>query len=428
MATECTFSPLFGLWKPQNHLKHLYYGAGCVDKYLVSVLPSPSSKVFIITGASIATQTPLIRNLEALLGDSHAGTYAGIKQHGQEDGVNEATELVTQIHDIDTLLSVGGGSPIDSAKTISFRIHEKTGSFLTHIAIPTTLSAAECTAGGGFTRPDGQKVGFMHPGMGVAAIFYDASFARLTPRRLWLATGMRAVDHAVETMYHPNASEMPWKALAVWALATLAEHLPRASEVHGTEDADPQVTTMLQLAAFASSGLRGSNFRGGMGLSHSLGNALGSPYGIPREFTAFSCTTPTPEPTPRTPIPDHQSLRAQRVVYIYRLHRRDFVCNGETSCLTLASVIRHHALTSENAAQQIARLLPAMGGQRRRGHDQADALEVAQRVEDLVKELGLAQRTLSERGLDLEQVDIIANRAANGSPSKEVVRLVQGLF
>ena len=289
MATECTVSPLFGLWKPQDHLKHLYYGSGCVDKYLISVLSSPSSKVFIISGTSIAIKTPLIQQLESLLGDHHAGTYTGIKQHGQADGVEEATELVSQRPYIDTILSVGGGSPIDSAKTISFRIHERTGQFLTHIAIPTTLSAAECTAGGGFTRLDGTKIGFMHPGMGVSAIFYDAAIARFTPQRLWLATGMRAVDHAVETMYHPNASEVPWKALACWSLAALAEGLPSAKELHGSEsEAADDVTTKLQLAAFASSGLRGSNFRGGMGLSHSLGHALGSPYGIPRESTTSS--------------------------------------------------------------------------------------------------------------------------------------------
>lgn len=286
MPIECTASPLFGLWAPQHHLKHLFYGIGCVDKHLLSILPSPASKVFIITGSSIFTKTPLIRQLQALLGDHHVGTFAEIKQHGQASDVDKATAIVTGTLSVDTLISVGGGSPIDSAKTICYRIHQTTGNFLTHITIPTTLSAAECTVGGGFTRADGIKVGFMHPSMGVSAIFYDASFARYTPQRLWLATGMRAIDHAVETMYHPNASEMPWKALACWALEGLTKGLPVARQSHGTAGAD-DVTTKLQLAAFASSGFRGSNFGGGMGLSHSLGHALGSPYGIPRKYCSW---------------------------------------------------------------------------------------------------------------------------------------------
>lgn len=297
MAIECTDSPLSGLWRPQDHLKYLHYGSGCVERHLLSVIPSPTSRVFIITGSSLITKTPAISHLEDLLGDLHAGTYADIKQHGLAEGVDEATRLVNQDEGIDTVVSVGGGSPIDSAKMVCFRIHESAGGrTLMHIAIPTTLSAAECTAGGGFTRSDGTKLGFMHPSMGVGAIFYDASFARHTPKRLWLSTGMRAVDHAVETVYHPNASEVPWKALAQWALTVLAECLPAAADgVHGSDAAD-DVTTKLQLAAFASSGLRGSNFRGGMGLSHALGHALGSPYGIPRKSTHLLLTYHTRHP------------------------------------------------------------------------------------------------------------------------------------
>ncbi|KAJ4327800.1 hypothetical protein N0V84_001762 [Fusarium piperis] len=382
MAIECTDSPLSGLWRPQDHLKYLHYGSGCVERHLLSVIPSPTSKVFIITGSSMATKTPAIRNLEELLGELHAGTYSDIKQHGQAEGVDEATRLVNQDEGIDTVVSVGGGSPIDSAKMVCFRIHESAGRTLTHIAIPTTLSAAECTAGGGFTRSDGTKLGFMHPSMGVGAIFYDASFARHTPKRLWLSTGMRAVDHAVETVYHPNASEVPWKALAQWALTALAQCLPAADGIHGSDAAD-DVTTKLQLAAFASSGLRGSNFRGGMGLSHALGHALGSPYGIP---------------------------------------------HGETSCLTLGPVLRHKAETDEAAAQQIARLLPALGGNRRGGDARCEAIEVAQRVEALVRELGLEQPSLSERGVGRDQVAVIASRASGGEPSNEVLALVESLF
>ena len=282
MSVETTSSPLFGLWQPQSHLEHLYYGPSCVQKHLLSTLPSPSSRAFIITGESIATKTPLVKQLASLLGIHHAGTFSNIKQHGPVADVDKATELVARDPSIDTLISVGGGSPIDAAKTISFRTNEKAGHYLVHVTIPTTLSAAECTAGGGYTKADGVKTGFMAPEMGVKAIFYDPDFVRYTPKRLWLATGMRAVDHAVETFYHPYATEMPWKALAIWALGVLFEDLPKAKESHPS---DEDVMTRLMLAAFASSGLRGGNFKGGMGLSHSLGYALGSPYGIPRKFT-----------------------------------------------------------------------------------------------------------------------------------------------
>ena len=281
MAVEATSSPFSGLWQPQSHLKSLYYGPSCVRRYLLGVLPSPSSRAFIITGHSIATKTPLIQELETYLGTHHAGTFSHIKQHGPVAEVDQATDEIASDPSIDTIISIGGGSPIDAAKTISFRMNEKTGHYLTHLAIPTTLSAAECTAGGGYTKADGVKTGFMAPGMGISVIFYDPTYARYTPTQLWLATGMRAVDHAVETFYHPYASEMPWKALSMWALTILFECLPKAKLSHPN---DEDVTTRLMLAAFASSGLRGKNVKGGMGLSHSLGHALGSPYGIPRKY------------------------------------------------------------------------------------------------------------------------------------------------
>ena len=74
--------------------------------------------------------------------------------------LDEATELVLKDESIDTIISVGGGSPIDSAKAISYRLNEKKkGKFLHHITIPTTLSAAECTLGAGYTNEEGMKTG-----------------------------------------------------------------------------------------------------------------------------------------------------------------------------------------------------------------------------------------------------------------------------
>lgn len=161
--------------------------------------PSDSSigNVFIITGSTLNNKTPLIRHLETLLGQRHAGTFADIKQHGHMNQVDAAIEqLINANSKVSTIISVGGGYPIDSAKTLSHRFNERYGFFLTHFTIPITLRAAECTAGGGYTGRDGTKIGFMSPGLGVAVVFYDAEFTRYTPLPLLLSTGIRAVDHA----------------------------------------------------------------------------------------------------------------------------------------------------------------------------------------------------------------------------------------
>jgi 3-oxoacid CoA-transferase len=58
----------------------------------------------------------------------------------------------------DVLISVGGGSPIDSAKAIAYFFHEETGEWIPSIAVPTTLSVAETTQNAGFTTDEGHKM------------------------------------------------------------------------------------------------------------------------------------------------------------------------------------------------------------------------------------------------------------------------------
>lgn len=158
-AVDSSQNPLRGLWKP-THLQRLYYGPNSVKEYLLECLPTETSKAFVLTGTSLANKTSLIKQVEEQLGKRHASTFSRIGQHAPVKELDEATELVMKDETIDTIISVGGGSPIDSAKAISYRLNEKKkGKFLYHITIPTTLSAAECTLGAGYTNEDGMKTG-----------------------------------------------------------------------------------------------------------------------------------------------------------------------------------------------------------------------------------------------------------------------------
>lgn len=377
MSTAHTDTLAAGLWKPRS-LDALHYGPHCVEQNLLSCLPAENSKAFIITGASLA-KTPLVAQLEKLLGSKHhAGTFSNIKQHAPVAQLDEATEKVAQDANIDTLISLGGGSPIDSAKAISSRQHDKTGKYLYHIAIPTTLSAAECTQLAGYTKEDGTKTGLADPKIAVSAIFYDPAFAAHTPLKLWLATGMRAMDHAVELIYHPSASEVPCKAIALQALQWLFEYLPKAKESHPNNE---DVTTRLFLAAYASLGFIGLNISGGLGLSHSLGYALGSPYGIP---------------------------------------------HGETSCLTLGHVVKLKARMSDKDAASCARILPFVSGGASTGDDVKDADKVGDAILDLVEKLNL-KTTLTEKGVGKDQVDIIVQRATGGKADEKTAGAVKTL-
>src|ERR1700722_4610909 len=111
-----------GTWIPTS-LRALHYGPGSVEKYLISLLPSPKSKAFIVTGNSLATKTTLIRDVEALLkgkkvrsrgggvtepfSEHHAATFSKIGQHAPVAQLDEASELVLRDPDIDTVISIG---------------------------------------------------------------------------------------------------------------------------------------------------------------------------------------------------------------------------------------------------------------------------------------------------------------------------------
>jgi len=86
-----------------------------------------------------------------------------------------------------------------------------------------------------------------------------------TPLRLWLSSGMRALDHAIEMLYNPLTSETPHRLLSLSVTHELFRLLPQSKE--DPENAD--LRQRLQVAAFGS--LFSISFRGGLGLSHSMG-------------------------------------------------------------------------------------------------------------------------------------------------------------
>lgn len=147
---------------------------------------------------------------------------------------------------------------------------------------------------------------------------------------------MRALDHAVELMYHPLAAEIPTKRLCLEAIKDLFTYLPLSK----ADPNDAEIRSKLFLACYAS--LFPFLFSGGVGLSHSIGHAIGASYGIP---------------------------------------------HGVTSCLSLAPVVRLKA-SNPDEAKQIARIVPYIG-KNATGDNNKDAQMVADAIADLVEKLGL---------------------------------------
>src|ERR1043166_7265355 len=124
----------------------------------------------------------------------------------------------------------------------------------------------------------GDKAGLRDPRLLAEAVIYDAELTLATPMDLWLSTGIRALDHAVEGFLAPG--EHPFNdAMALDSIGRLFDSLPRAK----ASPRDVDVRTENQLAAWFSFTLPGASAGG---LSHTMGKQIGARHGIPHGVTS----------------------------------------------------------------------------------------------------------------------------------------------
>ncbi|KAL4074110.1 hypothetical protein V8B97DRAFT_1864588 [Scleroderma yunnanense] len=275
-----------GSYAYHDTLKGVHFGPGSLESALPKLLRTLGGrKALIITGKSLREKTNVISNVERILRDNNAfgGTFSEIGQFAPIQGIIDGLKA---FHDTgaDIFVSVGGGSPIDATKLMVYRIHEEQGKLFSNIAIPTTLSAAEYTCTAGYTNEQGIKTGVANPLIAPAGIILDAELTLATPEKLWLSTGIRALDHAVESLYRHGVAP-PLKMLCYAAIADLFKYLPMSKKQPNDLDARQK----LLIAAWMSLWPMKVEKHGPLGLSHSLGHRLGATYGIPHGIT--SCIT-----------------------------------------------------------------------------------------------------------------------------------------
>jgi maleylacetate reductase len=246
----------------------IHWGAGSVS-HLGSELTRLSTERTVLV-----TTRSLLSSLDAL-SIKPAATVV-IAQHAPMSQIDAGFEEASSVR-ADGIVSFGGGSAIDAAKIISVRLANG-GRALPHLALPTTLSVAELAAGAGFTNEAGDKAGMRDPRLLVETVIYDAALTLATPMELWLSTGIRALDHAVEGFLADG--EHPFNdVMSLEGIRRLFESLPRA---HASPD-NLDVRTQNQLAAWFSFTLPGAS---ASGLSHTMGKQIGARYRIPHGVTS----------------------------------------------------------------------------------------------------------------------------------------------
>ena len=202
--------------------------------------------------------------------------------------VNRIAALYRE-NDCDSLLALGGGSVIDTAKGVHLVLSSNTddilslsgmenmqrGRHIPFIVIPTTAgTGSECT-GVAVIRNESQevKMEFLSPFVAPDAAVLDPRMTLRLPPRATASTGIDALCHAIEAYSCLQKNPLS-DAHASAAIRLIAQHLIPAVE-NGTD-----VTHRLCMALAAT--LAGIAFSNSMvGAVHAIGHALGGVCHLP---------------------------------------------------------------------------------------------------------------------------------------------------
>ncbi|WP_427308797.1 iron-containing alcohol dehydrogenase [Cupriavidus sp. H39] len=217
-------------------------------------------RVFVVCSRSIRTKTAFIDRLQARLGAMIVGLTDEVGEHSPLSNVLRAARQARDAR-ADVIVSVGGGSVMDLCKAMQLCISEnaydrdsllklqfvlsadgtemlttsQAPAAIRQIAIPTTLATSEWTPVS--TPIDDEtrlKARFVVPDGSPVAVLYDPDLLRQTPVRLLWSTGIRGLDHAINTACssspHPFASLLAERAIALYV-----QNLPKLGDASATE-------------------------------------------------------------------------------------------------------------------------------------------------------------------------------------------------
>jgi alcohol dehydrogenase class IV len=295
-----------------TRLEKVICGAGAVVRLGEELDRRGATRALLATSASLG-RSRLIDRVRQALGPRCAAVYAEAAQHAPAGRVRAMASMLGELH-CDAVVSFGGGSVIDSAKVavasflngrdmtreagaldfskaFAARAFGAGGApgFLhdfVHIAVPTTLSAGAFTPGGGVTdEATLLKRAVIDPRLQPCVVIHDPELCVETPDELWVSTGIRVLDHAIETIYAKRAHPLS-DALAVRAIRMIVEHLPSS---RGSSPSHVEHRGECLDAAWLS--LYGA-FNTGLGLSHALGHQIGPAWGVPHGVTSCIALVP----------------------------------------------------------------------------------------------------------------------------------------
>jgi len=260
------------------------FGAGSITELSMEV-SALGKKAFLVTDPGLI-ETGLVDQIKDKLGNLLAGVYSDVPQDSGMDIVDQGAESALAAG-ADVLVSLGGGSVIDTAKGMSIVMKEGgslrdfqgmqllTRQQTPHVVIPTTAgTGSEVTSGAVvLDRDQGQKIIIFEYFNTPRVAILDPRLTEKLPANLTAATGMDAMTHAVES-YVAQARNPISDSAALHAIKLIVRYLPTAVENGGDLVARGQMQIAALLAGWAFSNSM-------VGLVHAMAHSLGAVCRIP---------------------------------------------------------------------------------------------------------------------------------------------------
>lgn len=266
----------------------IVYGPGCIFNLIEELKVNNGKRPIIVTDKGIR-EAGLLDRITSILDNNKVKyiIYDGVEPNPKDVNVEEGAKIAREFG-ADSIISIGGGSPIDCGKSIGVLLshnedkikkYEGKTAATKHlpllIAIPTTAgTGSELTFSSVITdTKNNYKMTIKSPYTAPKVALCDPELTLTLPAHITASTGMDALTHAIEA-YTANCSEPISDGLALYAIELIYNNLVLAfNEGQNLE---------------ARSGMLLGSMMAGIAFSHSdvasvhcIAESLGGVYDLP---------------------------------------------------------------------------------------------------------------------------------------------------
>ncbi|MBD24187.1 MAG: alcohol dehydrogenase [Candidatus Marinimicrobia bacterium] len=280
-----------------SNMDRIIFGRAAKEAITETAAKLGKSRLMIVASKTLNRQTSTISEIKIALGEQCVGVFDECVEHAPRASVLALVARIKKLEP-DLIVTIGGGSPMDTVKVSLTCIAENVTDLsgfdririslapdgkrivpdvkdppLRQIIVPTTLSGAEFSSVAGATDPV-RKVKDIYSAkmVGGQVLILDPAITIHTSEKLWLSTGIRAIDHAVESICSHRPQPFV-DANCLHALGMLSRSLRAVKK--NPEDLDARLECQLGVW-LASTGIGQIDW----GASHGIGHQLGAVAGV----------------------------------------------------------------------------------------------------------------------------------------------------